>query len=71
MLGTDQVEYVKQLRLLLLPRAVWWFQGQNRRNLVERRLIEKEYGPILEMLLGTIGQHQVSQEPCESQRGKT
>jgi hypothetical protein len=60
MLGTDQVEYVKQFRLFL---AVWRFQGQNWCNCVERRLIEKEYGPILEMLLGTIRQHQVCQEP--------
>ena len=63
MLRPHQVEYVKQLWLILLSRTIWRLQGEHRRDHVEGRLIQKENGPILQMLLGTIGQHQVGQKP--------
>src|SRR5712671_327425 len=54
-LRPHQVEHMKQLRLVLLPFTVWRLQRQHRRDHVERRLIQEENGPVLQVLLGTIG----------------
>lgn len=58
-----QVEYVKQVRLVLLLRTVWRFQSEDRRDHAEWRLIQEENCPVLQVLLGAVGQHQVGQEP--------
>lgn len=70
MLRPHQVEYVKQLWVVLLSCTIWRFQGEHWRDHIERRLIQEENGPILQMLLCAIGQHQVGQEPSRLMDGK-
>ncbi len=65
MLCPYKIEYIKQLRLVLLSRTFWGFQRQYWLDHIERRLIQKENSPVFEMFLRTVRQHQVGKEPFQ------